>query len=167
MKSEHLFVETQGRIEPARRTQAASEVMGRVIMVSPKFKAGGVFSTHEIMLETDGADYVAALALAESALVDAKLLLAQEQARADQAVRDWKKLGRGIPSDLVVRKPQIASVKARIAAAEASVGKATRDLDRTKLRAPYPCRVEATFTDLGSFVSPGARLASLLIKTRI
>lgn len=158
---EQLTIETQGRIEPVRRTQAASEVMGRVVMVSPKFKAGGEFALDEIMLEIDSADYVAALASAKSSLADAKLLLAQEEARAEQALRDWEKLGRGKPSDLVIRKPQIESVKARIVASEAAVEKAVRDLDRTKLRAPYHCRVEATYTDLGSYIMTGARLADL------
>ncbi|MCP5536559.1 MAG: efflux RND transporter periplasmic adaptor subunit [Akkermansiaceae bacterium] len=158
---EQLYVRTQGRVEPGRRTQAASEVMGRVVMVSPKFKAGGVFAKNEIMLEIDSADYVSMLATAEASLADAKLLLAQEEARAEQAQRDWQKLGRGEPSDLVLRKPQIASAKARIASAEAAVGKATRDLDRTKLRAPYDCRVEAAYTDMGSFIVAGARLADV------
>ncbi|MGB0774937.1 MAG: efflux RND transporter periplasmic adaptor subunit, partial [Akkermansiaceae bacterium] len=45
--------------------------------------------------------------------------------------------------------------------AQAEVERAIRDLDRTKLRAPYACRVEAIFTDLGSYVAPGARLADL------
>jgi len=158
---EQLYVETQGRVEPHRRTQAASEVMGRVVMVSPKFKVGGIFAHNEIMLETDSADYVSMLATAESSLADAQLALTQEEARADQARRDWTKLGRGEAPDLVVRKPQIASAKARIAATEAAVGKAIRDLDRTKLRAPYDCRVEATYTDIGSYIAAGARLADL------
>ncbi len=48
---EQLYVETQGRVEPLRRTQAASEVMGRVVVVSPKFKVGGDFARNEIILE--------------------------------------------------------------------------------------------------------------------
>ncbi|MBT8043656.1 MAG: efflux RND transporter periplasmic adaptor subunit, partial [Verrucomicrobiae bacterium] len=161
---EQMFVQTQGKVEPSTRTQAASEVMGRVVEVSPMFKVGGVFTKNEIMLEIDSSDYKSALASADASLADAKLMLAQEQARAEQAQRDWEKLGRGEPSDLVVRKPQIASAKARIAAAEAAVEKAKRDLDRTKLRAPYDCRVEAVYTDLGSYIMPGARLADLYSK---
>jgi RND family efflux transporter MFP subunit len=159
--AEQLVISTQGRVESVRKTQAASEVMGRVVMVSPKFEVGGQFSHDEIMLEIDDADYVSALAAAESSLAEARLLLAQEQARADQAGRDWGKLGRGEASDLVLRKPQIESAQAHITAATAAVGKAKRDLERTKLRAPYDCRVEATYTDLGSYIMIGARLADL------
>ncbi|MFK7910813.1 MAG: efflux RND transporter periplasmic adaptor subunit [Akkermansiaceae bacterium] len=156
-----LKVATQGRVDPKRRTQAASEVMGRVIKLSDKFKPGGIFMHTEVMLEIDSSDYVSALANAEASQADAKLLLDQEEARSEQAKRDWAKLGRGTPSDLVLRKPQIASAKARVAAAEAAVAKAVRDLERTKLRAPYDCRIEATYTDLGSYIARGARLADL------
>lgn len=159
--TEHWLIHTQGRVNAVMRTQAASEVMGRVVMVSSEFKAGGKFSRDEIMLEIDSADYSSAHATAASSLADAKLLLAQEEARAGQARRDWQKLGKGEPSDLVLRKPQIDSAKARILAAQAAVAKATRDLERTKLRAPYNCRVEATYTDMGSYVMTGARLADV------
>ena len=61
----------------------------------------------------------------------------------------------------MLRKPQIESAQAHITAATAAVGKAKRDLERTKLRAPYDCRVEASYTDLGSYIMIGARLADL------
>ncbi len=156
-----MFVSTQGRVEPSHRTQAASEVMGRVTKVSKQFKTGGEFKHREVMLEIDSADYVSAHANAVASLEDARLFLTQEEARADQARRDWAKLGRGNPSGLVLRKPQITSAKARVSAAEAAVDKAVRDLERTKLRAPYDCRVQATYTDLGSYITPGARLADV------
>ena len=159
--TEQYLIHTQGRVDAVMRTQAASEVMGRVVMVSPKFKAGGKFSHDEIMLEIDGADYVSAHAAAVSSLAEAKLMLVQEEARAEQAGRDWQKLGRGEPSDLVLRKPQIESAEARILAAQAAVEKAARDLERTKLRAPYDCRVESVYTDIGSYVMAGARLADV------
>ncbi len=156
-----MKVATQGRVRPSRKTQAASELKGRVIRVDPRFKVGGQFKEGEVMLEIDGSDYVAALASAKAALADAQLVLAQEKARAQQARRDWAKLGRGEPSELVLRIPQITRAQARVAAAKATVAKAERDLERTKLRAPYACRLEAVYTDLGSYVLPGARLADV------
>jgi len=159
--AQQLVVNTQGRVEPLRRTQAASEVRGRVVMVSPKFEAGGVFAKDEVMLEIDSADYAAAQATARSSLADAQLRLVQEEARSEQAKRDWGKLGRGEPSDLVMRKPQIDSARAHVEAAQAALEKAKRDMSRTKLRAPYHCKVEASYTDLGSYVMAGARLADL------
>lgn len=156
-----LYVKTQGRVDPRTQTQAAAEVMGRVVEVSPKFKPGGRFSRGEVMLEIDEADYRAALAQAESTLANVQLNLVREEARAVQALRDWNKLGRGEASPLVLRVPHIKSAKAQVKAADSALKKAARDLERTQLKAPYDCLVEAIHTDLGSYITPGMRLADL------
>ncbi len=155
-----LQIVSQGVLEAKTLTTAASEVSGKVLMVSPQFEAGGRFVKGDVLLEIDPADYKAVLAQAESAVADARLALKVEKAKAEQAVRDWKKLGRAqAPSELVKRTPQLASAEARLTAAIASVEKAQRDLERTRLRAPYDGRIIRTHTDLGSFVAMGSPLA--------
>jgi len=161
MSDQPLTVVTQGEVEAKMSTQIASEVMGRAIVVSPKLKAGGSFDRNEIMLEVDRSDYVSALARVESTLADAKLTLEQEQARAEQSMRDWRKLGKGEAPDLVARKPQIASAKARVNAAQADVERSARDLDRTKIRAPYLCKIDRSHIDLGAYITTGARVADI------
>lgn len=157
-----LTLPSQGMIEPERMTVIASEVAGRVVQTSPKFEAGEFFEEGEILAEIDAADYEAAATQAEAALADARLALASEQAKADQAVRDWQKLAAGEkPTDLAVRKPHIDSASARVKAAEAALVKARRDLERTKIRAPYTARIRTIHAELGSFVTPGARVAEV------
>ncbi len=158
---QQLTVQTQGEVKAHMSTQISSQVMGRTTMVSSKLKSGGVFQKGEVMLEIERADYVSAMAQAESALADAKLALTQEQARADQALRDWKKLGKGVAPDLVARKPQIASATARVTAAEAVLARAMRDLDRTTLRAPYHCCVDRSYVDFGAHISAGMRVVDV------
>jgi len=159
---EETAIETQGLVEPKTVTNIASEVSGRVISVSPKFETGETFDEGEILIEIDPSDYTASLAQSEASLADAQLALAQEKARGLQADRDWKKLGGGDEAtDLVLRKPQLASATARVAAAAAVVEKGERDLERTRVRAPYKARIRATYTDLGSFVAPGAPIADV------
>lgn len=156
-----LYVKTQGEVKARMFTQVSSQVMGRTTMVSPKLRAGGTFKKGEVVLEIERTDYVSALARAESSLADVKLALEQEEARAEQAMRDWKKLGKGAAPDLVARKPQIASAKAKVTAAEAEVARATRDLERTTLRAPYHCRVDQSYVDFGAHVGAGMRIADV------
>ena len=157
-----LVLPSQGMIEPERMTVLAAEVGGRVAKVSPKFDAGQSFDEGEVLVELDAADYEAAATQSEAAVADAKLALATEQAKADQAVRDWGKLAANEkPTDLVLRKPHIESATARIKAAEAALVKARRDLERTKIRAPYRGRVRAIHTELGSVLMPGARVAEI------
>tara|TARA_B100002003_G_C14065973_1_gene512992 strand:- start:440 stop:1270 length:831 start_codon:yes stop_codon:yes gene_type:complete len=90
-------------------------------------------------------------------------MLTMEEARKAQAMRDWLKIGNGEEaSELVKRIPQIASAKAKIAAAEAALEKAKRDLNRTEIRVPYDCRLERTYVDVGSTVTPGMPLVDLV-----
>ncbi|SHJ18644.1 RND family efflux transporter, MFP subunit [Rubritalea squalenifaciens DSM 18772] len=155
-------IATQGQVLPVTQTQIISEVGGSVTYVSDKLKAGGAFAKGEEMVRLEQADYEATLANAKAQVADAKLNLAQEEARAEQALREWKKLGRGEQaSDLVLRKPQIESAKARLESSEAAVNKAVRDLERTVTRAPYDCIVESANIDEGGYVAPGGRIAEV------
>ena len=157
-----LSLPSQGLVEPERMTVLAAEVSGRVVKVSPKFDVGESFEEGEVLAEIDPADYEAAATQAEAALADAKLALVSEQAKAEQAVRDWQKLAAGEkPTALAVRKPQIDSATARVKAAEAALVKASRDLERTKIKAPYRGRLRAIHTELGSFLVPGARVGEI------
>ncbi len=157
-----LSLASQGMIESERLILLASEIAGRIIKVSPKFNVGEVFEEGEALLEIDPSDYKAAKSQAEAALADAKMMLAAEQAKADQAVLDWEKLGTGKKTnDLAMRKPQIDSATARIKAAEDAVLKSHHDLERAIIKAPFRGRVRAIHTDLGSFLAPGARVAEL------
>lgn len=159
---ELIAVVTQGLVQPRTTTTLASEVVGRVLSVSEKFRAGGRFEEGETLLQIDDSDYVAAFAQAEATLADARLTLELEGARAGQALRDWKKMGSDKePGDLVLRKPQIESANARVKAASAAVDKARRDLDRTRVKAPYAARVRAHLVDLGAYLVPGAPVAEI------
>ncbi|MEM0895426.1 MAG: efflux RND transporter periplasmic adaptor subunit, partial [Verrucomicrobiota bacterium] len=115
-----------------------------------------------LILSIDSADYKSALEQTKADAARARLELALEEGRQRQAIKDWERLGGDeIPTPLVKREPQLESAKAAIAAAEAAVAKAQRDLDRTDLRAPYHCRIARKHTELGSFVGTGSPLADV------
>ena len=161
-ENEKVVISAQGEVAALRRTQLAAEVSGRVIEVSPRFEAGEVMKEGELLLRIDPADYRAAHANAVANLESARLTLEVEGANAERARRDWENLGRGEASDLVLRKPQLASARAAVTSAEASVAKALRDLERTEVRALYACRIERTHLDLGATVAPGTPLADVM-----
>ena len=167
--SADLFVKSQGTIVARTETVAASEVSGRVISVADNFEAGSSFNEGDVLLTIDDADYVAALATARAAEADAALSLATEKARAAQAERDWKRLGTSgtKPTDLVLRKPQMVSAEAKLDAAKADVARAQRNLERTRLRAPYAGRIRSTSTDIGSYVNVGSPLAEMYATDRL
>lgn len=156
-----VSIPAQGTIEPATLTRAAAEVEGTVIAVSPEFEAGGNFKAGDVLLEIDPSDYKAALAQTEASLADAKLAVVQEEMKAEQAKRDWERIATPgqQPNDLVLRIPQLAAARARVDAAQAAMEKAIRDLERTKLRAPYDGRIRRKLVDLGTHVGKGTGLA--------
>jgi RND family efflux transporter MFP subunit len=81
--------------------------------------------------------------------------------KAEQAERDWERIARPgqTPNDLVRRIPQLAAARAKAEAMQAAVDRAMRDLERTKLRAPYDGRIRQKLVDLGTRVAKAGALA--------
>ena len=156
-----LTVKSQGTVSPRTESQLAPEISGRVIRVAPSFASGGFFEAGDVLLEIDPYDYQQALISARGQLAQARLRLAQEEAEADVARREWAALGRGDPRALTLREPQLEDARAALAAAEASVDRATRDLDRAEIRAPYAGRVRRKSVDVGQFVTVGSPVATI------
>lgn len=150
-------VESQGTVAPRTQTTLVAEVAGKVVEVAPNFVAGGFFREGDVLLRIDPSDYEVAVKRAEAALAGRQAQLAQEQARAAQARRDWKQLERRgeEPSPLLLREPQLAEAQANVRAAEADLAKARRDLERTRIGAPYDGLVRAKQADVGQYVGPG------------
>ncbi len=155
---------SQGTVEPQTETTLVPEVAGKVVKLSPSFVAGGFFAAGDVLLEIDPSDYRAALSSAEANLANAEALLAEEQARADQARKDWQNLNGPIggsgkqPNQLVLRVPQLAQAEANVKAMRAALQMASRDLQRTRISLPYSGLVKSRAVDLGQYVAPGNTL---------
>lgn len=155
----NLSVHSQGSVRPRTETTVVAEVSGKIVEVSPNFIAGGFFRKGEVLLQIDPSDYEAALKRAQANVASRKAQLSEQKARSEQALKDWTNLGRkGEPSDLTLRKPQLAEALANVQAAEAELQKAQRDLQRTQIQVPYDGLVRTKQADIGQFVSPGTPL---------
>ena len=114
-----ISVRTQGTVRPRTETQLVPEVAGRVTWVAPSFAEGGFFEQDDPLLRVDTFDYEQAVVSARSQLAQARLRLAQEEAEAEVAAREWAALGQGDPRALTLREPQLEDARAAVAAAEA------------------------------------------------
>jgi len=95
-------------------------------------------------------------------LVNAELALAEEEARYEQAQRDWKKQSKSIKAtDYALRLPQLRAAKSNIETAKAQLTLAELNLERTKIRAPYDGRILNTFVNIGSVIGPNVQLAQI------
>lgn len=158
-----FVIESQGTVRPRTETTLIAQVSGTIESVATAFEAGGFFRQGDTLLRIDPRDYQVAVMQAEAGLAEARAQLALEDAQAKQARKDWEQLGgrRGEPSDLVLRKPQVARARASVEAAQADLARAQRDLQRTTVAAPYDGMVRRKLADLGQFVGNGAQLADV------
>ena len=155
-------VASRGTVAPLTLSSLIPEVSGRIIAVSNNFRNGGFFTAGELLLQIDSRDYQNAVTIARAELVQRQQVLAEEQARSQQARNDWQKLQlAGEPDPLVLRVPQLETVRAQLAAAEARLQQAELELERTRIVAPYAGRILEKKVDYGQYVSVGTPLAEI------
>jgi len=159
LRSLNFTVYSQGPVQPRTETTLVAEVAGQIVSVSTNFIAGGFFREGEVLLQIDPSDYETGLLRAQATLASREAQYADEKARSEQALKDWTNLGRdGQPSDLVLRKPQLAEASAGVLAAEAELKEAERNLQRTRIKVPYDGLVRSKQVDVGQYVGPGTVL---------
>ncbi len=155
-------VASQGGVQPRTRSTLLPEVAGMIMEVSPSFRPGGFFEKGDVLVKLDPVDYETGVTVAKAAVALAKVTVAEEEAKSEQALENWKALGRqASPGELVARVPQVARARADLAAAEARVVKAERDSQRTIIRAPYAGQVLEQSADVGQYVTPGSTLGRI------
>lgn len=157
-----VMIESQGTVRAHYVTTITPLVSGTVTVLHPSFEDGAFFEKDEVLAELDPADFEAALASAEARLARAEAALSQEQARAKQARLNWNDIGYDEePSELVLRVPQLKEAEASVKAATADLDQAKRNLERTKIKAPFEGRVKARLIGLGQAVGGSTPLGEV------
>lgn len=157
-----VILDSQGVVRAHYETTLTPQVVGTVMAVHPQFDDGAFFKAGEVLLELDPADFETQLVAAESRLARAQAALAQEEARANQARLNWDDMGyTDAPSPLVLREPQLKEARANVSATEAELEQAKRNLERTKVRAPFDGRVKSRLVGLGQAVGATTPLGQI------
>jgi RND family efflux transporter MFP subunit len=163
-KSDYQALETsQGEVASQKEIDLSSEVKGRIVEVAPAMVSGGFFKTGDVLVRIDPSDYEVAVQRAEAEVAKARVNQSSQNAEATIALQEWESLGsgRGAPSDLLLRKPQLEEAEANLNAAMANLTKAKRDLERTAVRAPFNGRVRVKYADLGQFLREADKVARI------
>lgn len=143
-----LDVTAQGEVRPRTDISLTAQVAGQIVSTSPEFVNGGAFEEGDVLIQIEDAPYRATAAAARSRL-------AQEEAEAALARRDYEELGRvEDPTDLALRIPQLSQAQAEYRAAQLN-------LERTTIRAPFKGRVRERIAGVGQYVAPGAQLGRI------
>ena len=157
-----ITIKTQGVTRAHNETSLTPRVSGRVKKIHSIFEDGAFFKENDILVELDPTDFEAAVDGARARLARAEAAFAQEEARSEQALMDWRDLGYTTePTDLVLRKPQLKEAVANVKAAESDLTDTLNDLARTKIRAPYDGRVQTRLIGLGQSVTSGTKLGEV------
>jgi len=154
-------VRSQGVLQPVREIDLTAEVRGRVEALHDSFVVGGRFKAGEVLAKVAAHEYQLAVVRAETQLAEAKRKLAEEQAAAQQAQREWKVLGQGAPTPLSLHEPQVQEAKARLKQAEAELADAKLHLSRCEIRAPFNGRIKEKSTGVGQLAEMGKVLGRI------
>ena len=134
--TQSLTVELTGSVRMERRTRIASEVVGRVVFVSPKFASGGSIAANETFIRVDPAGFELAVEAAEQALREAEIRMETERARGEEDAKSFE-------------LAEASAAKARIALEQARL-----QLERTSISLPYEVRVVRSDVAVGELVGP-------------
>ncbi|HKJ47595.1 MAG TPA: HlyD family efflux transporter periplasmic adaptor subunit, partial [Christiangramia sp.] len=155
-----------GTVQPVEDVNLSALVGGEVMRRDASFIPGGFVKKGEVLLQIDPSDYRNTLELRKSNLQQAETDLDVEMGRQEVAEQDLELLGIDSLSanqkSLVLRKPQLNSVKANLKSAEASVQQAQLNLSRTTIKAPFDAHILSQNVTIGSQVSPGDNLGRLV-----
>ena len=158
--SHQFSVQTHGSVTPRTESELVPEVGGRVIAMSSALVSGGFFDKGDVLLEIDRLDYEVALEQAHAGVARALSELNNAQ---KTSVRQKDLVSRGAVSDAEVDDStnQVRVAQARLREAKAQLSRARRDLERTRIVAPYDGRVRSERVDIGQFVRRGDRIGTL------
>lgn len=171
-----------GRLEPRRKTALHFEVEGVVNRIAAR--AGQIVDKDTLLMSLDEADYANRLAEAESTLQQEKSTASRDRelfalaennvTLAAREVERLKNLGKkslvsqSALDDALQRHAQLKSEKAnlqyalntaeqRLSLRQNQFEIAKRNLERSRLQAPYTGRVNTVLVEIGDRVTPGSK----------
>lgn len=156
-----LEIVSQGTVEPLTESTLVAQVAGQVTYVSPRFAEGGFFRRGQTLLRIDPRDYELRVSQSDAQVAQARVALEREEAESALARQEWRELGRGEPTSLTLREPQLAQARAALQGAEAALEQARLDLSRTAVQAPFDGRIRQKQVDVGQFVGVGSAVATV------
>ncbi|MGI2143924.1 efflux RND transporter periplasmic adaptor subunit [Shewanella frigidimarina] len=151
-------VSSYGVVAAKYDTELVAQVSGEIIYLTDKFVKGGFVKKGDVLAKIDPSDYEAGLLDAQANIASSKANMVQERANAEVALREWAEITSSKPTDLSLRKPQLAQELAKLKSAEAGLLRAQRDLERTVIRAPYDALISSREIGLGAYVTTGSKI---------
>ena len=156
-RATRLPISASGIVRPARQVALVARVSGTVLEAHDSFRDGGVVAEEAVLLTLDPEPYQLALARQRHDTSAARLHLAETSARAQVA----RRTNSAQASDYARLVPHMEEARGRLAAAEAGLRNAQRELEETRIAAPFAGRLKDVLVQPGQYVNAGERVATL------
>lgn len=155
-----VIVKTHGVVRPHDEVTLSAQVSGLIAQISPSFEAGSYFKAGDILVELEAEDYQIALAVAEARLKGAQSALQLATLNHERNLKIFRE--KLIPEAEVDQTSAIRlQAAAEVDSALALVERSRKDLDRTRIRAPFDGRVRHKAVGLGQSVGTGTSLGGI------
>ncbi len=177
--------EGYGPVQPEHVWAAVNQVSGRIVQIHPRLRDGEILATGTELLRIDPVDYELALAQAKAELTElavqednARSSLAIEQRNLELARQDLKRkqklVKQGTSSQSIADEAERAMLASRAAVQnlnntlslipsrrsllQAKADRSARDLEHTRIRAPFNMRVANLQVEADQYVTAGQTL---------
>jgi RND family efflux transporter MFP subunit len=157
-----ITVWATGTVQPRMIADIVPQVSGRVTRVDSDFIAGGFFKKGALLFELEAVDYELAAEKSRAAVAKAEYELAEIESRARVARLEWERIRmekKDRPNPLVLYEPQLKNAQASLASARADLKQGFIDIRRTKIHAPFNCRIRSESIDPGQYITAGKSVA--------
>ncbi|TWU56837.1 Multidrug resistance protein MdtA precursor [Rubripirellula tenax] len=153
-------IQTNGVVGPHNRVTLSAEVTGTIRATEVAFEVGSFFQAGDLLLDIDDRDYQTALQVAreQNKLAKATLTLTQSaHERNQELARRNSASGAELDSTLSA----LVAAQSQVEITASAIDQAQRDLERTKIYAPFDGRVATKSVGVGQLVSPGTMLGDV------
>lgn len=160
LASHRPIVRAYGTVSPRSEVALVAEVGGRVRWIAASLEAGSFFGAGDVLVEIDRVDAELALERAEADAMRRR----SERGLAEARLARLRSLAaNGVASPVEIEEAEHALELARAGLREANAAReqARRDLERTRIRAPFDGRVRGRSVNAGQFVVRGTPLAQV------
>lgn len=164
IEDRRIEINATGTVQAAAQVTIVPQVGGRVVRLSEGFKEGRFFEKGQLLFEIEDADYRLAVDKSRSGYAKAEYDLASVESQSRVARMEWERVkidDKVNPNPLVLYEPQLKNAQAALAGADADLKQRMLDLDRTKIYAPFNCRVRSKSVDVGQFITAGQTVATV------
>ena len=154
-------VTAPGRLRARETLQLVGEVSGKVTGINPALEIGGRIGRGETILQIDDGDFQADVARARAQVSTANARLEQARAERDRQQR-LAEIGASPEKAAEQAVAAFEDAQAAVQQAEAQLVIARRTLNKSDITAPFDAIVTDENVAMGTFVSPGQSLATLI-----